>query len=83
MLRLFYRVWQIYQKPVDELIDLLGLDIPPVPHVSLAGITSESILLYWKPTEAQSASLKYVIQVNGIKGWTFPKRIVAQRPECH
>lgn len=74
MLRLFYRIWQIYQKPIEELVDLLGLDIPPVPHVSLAGITSESILLYWKPTEAQSVSLKYVIQVNGIKGWSFLNR---------
>lgn len=79
MLRLFYRIWQIYQKPIEELVDLLGLDIPPVPHVSLAGITSESILLYWKPTEAQSASLKYVIQVNGIKGWSFPNRVAQCR----
>jgi hypothetical protein len=66
--RIFYRIWQIYQKPMEELVDLLGLDIPPVPQVSLAGITAESILLYWKPTEVQSVTLKYIIQVNGIKG---------------
>ncbi len=66
--RIFYRIWQIYQKPMEELVDLLGLDIPPVPQVSLAGISAESILLYWKPTEVQSVTLKYVIQVNGIKG---------------
>lgn len=63
-----YRIWQIYQKPVDELVDLLGLDIPPVPEVSLAGITAESVLLYWKSPETHSASLKHAIQVNGIKG---------------
>ena len=65
---ILYRIWQICQKPVDELVDLLGLDIPPVPDVSLAGITSESVLLYWKPPDNQPASLKNTIQVNGIKG---------------
>ncbi|KAL9031972.1 MAG: hypothetical protein Q9196_000045 [Gyalolechia fulgens] len=64
---ILYRIWQIWQKPVDELVDLLGLDIPSVPDVSLAGITSESVLLYWKPADNQSASLKNTIQVNGIK----------------
>lgn len=65
---ILYRIWQICQKPVDELVDLLGLDIPPIPEVSLAGITSESVLLYWKPADSQFTSLKNTIQVNGIKG---------------
>lgn len=65
---ILYRIWQIYQKPVDELVELLGLDIPPVPDVSLGGISSDSVLLYWKPVESQSTSLKNAIQVNGIKG---------------
>ena len=65
---ILYRIWQIYQKPVDELVDLLGLDIPPVPDVSLGGISSDSVLLYWKPVDNQSTSLKHAIQVNGIKG---------------
>ncbi|KAL8731926.1 MAG: hypothetical protein Q9166_003058 [cf. Caloplaca sp. 2 TL-2023] len=65
---ILYRIWQIYQKPVDELVELLGLDIPPVPDVSLGGISSDSVLLYWKPVENHSTSLKNTIQVNGIKG---------------
>ncbi|KAL8705457.1 MAG: hypothetical protein Q9201_001438 [Fulgogasparrea decipioides] len=68
---ILYRIWQIYQKPVDELVDLLGLDIPPVPDVSLAGITVDSVLLYWKPADNQSTSLKNAIQVNGIKVGEF------------
>ncbi|KAL8656743.1 MAG: hypothetical protein Q9226_002577 [Calogaya cf. arnoldii] len=64
---ILYRIWQIYQKPVDELVELLGLDIPPVPDVSLGGISSDSVLLYWKPVDNQSTSLKHAIQVNGIK----------------
>ncbi|KAL8656365.1 MAG: hypothetical protein Q9210_000292 [Variospora velana] len=60
-------IFQICQKPVDELVDLLGLDIPPVPDVSLAGITSDSVLLYWKPVDTQSTTSRNTIQVNGIK----------------
>ncbi len=65
--RILYRSWQIYMKPREELEELLGLDIPPVPEVSLAGITSDSVLLYWKPLDVQTASLKLSIRVNGIK----------------
>ena len=53
---------------MEELQELLGLDIPPIPEVSLAGITSDSVLLYWKPPDNQAASLKHTIEVNGIKG---------------
>ena len=55
-------------KPREELEELLGLDIPTVPEVSLAGITSDSVLLYYKPPDTQTAPLKLSIQVNGIKG---------------
>ena len=77
---ILYRIWQIYQKPVDELVELLGLDIPPVPDVSLGGISSDSVLLYWKPVDNQSASLKHAIQVNGIKGWSCVNLTSPQRP---
>ena len=53
---------------MEELQELLGLDIPPIPEVSLAGITLDSVLLYWKPPDHQAASLKHTIEVNGIKG---------------
>lgn len=53
---------------MDELVSLLGLDIPPVPEVSLAGITAEGVLLYWKPPESHHTSLTHAIHVNGIKG---------------
>lgn len=67
-IRILYRIWQIYKKPVDELVNLLGLDIPPAPEVSLAGITSDSVVLYWKPPDLQSTSLTHSIHVNGIQG---------------
>ncbi len=66
--RLFYRAWQIFQKPNAELIDILGLDIPAVPEVSLGDIQPTSIKLLWKPPETYNTVLKYYIQVNGING---------------
>lgn len=77
--RLLHRLWQVYQKPVRELVDVLGLDIPPVPDVSLAGISADSVLLYWKPPENHHVALKHIIQVNGINGRhsdTWPVRAV-------
>ena len=70
-IRILYRIWEIYKKPVDELVNLLGLDIPPAPDVSLAGITSESVILYLKPPDPQYVLLTHSIHVNGIKGECF------------
>lgn len=66
-------------KPREELEELLGLDIPTIPEVSLAGITSDSVLLYWKPPDIQSTSLKLAIQVNGIKGG---RALKLRPPKC-
>lgn len=66
-------------KPREELEELLGLDIPPAPEVSLAGITPDSVLLYYKPPDIQSALLKLSILVNGIKGRRLPPCLI-ERP---
>lgn len=66
--RIVYRIYEIYQKPLADLVDVLGIDIPPLPDVSLAGITTDSALLYWKPPENYNAPLRHFIQVNGING---------------
>ncbi len=76
--RLFYRAWQIFQKPNAELIDILGLDIPAVPEVSLGDIQPTSIKLLWKPPETYNTVLKYYIQVNGINGEHLNKVIHQQ-----
>ena len=78
VLRILYRIWQIYKKPVDELVTLLGLDIPPAPEVSLAGITSDSVVLYCKPPDQQYASFTHSIHVNGIKGKHPTRRFAYQ-----
>ncbi|KAI9848277.1 MAG: hypothetical protein M1837_000541 [Sclerophora amabilis] len=63
---LLYRGWQVLNKPLPELIDVLGLDVPVPPQVSLAGIKSDSITLHWDRPETQNSVAKYVIQINGV-----------------
>ena len=66
--RVGYRLYEIYHKPLADLVEVLGLDIPPIPDVFLAGVTADSVLLYWKPPENYQAPLRHFIQVNGIIG---------------
>ncbi|ORY14137.1 hypothetical protein BCR34DRAFT_560705 [Clohesyomyces aquaticus] len=61
-----YRGYQVLSKPVEELVALLGLEVPVAPIVSLAGIRADGVLLHWKPPDARASVLKYVIRINGI-----------------
>ncbi|GJN70411.1 hypothetical protein PLIIFM63780_002998 [Purpureocillium lilacinum] len=62
---LLHRSWQTLWKPVPELVNILGVDIPLPPDVSLAGIGADSATLSWtRPT--QRPVQRYLIQVNGV-----------------
>lgn len=61
-----FRAYRVLSKPVDELINLLGLEVPVAPLVSLAGIKADGVLLHWKPPDQRSSVVKYVIRINGI-----------------
>ncbi|KAI9682270.1 MAG: hypothetical protein M1817_000324 [Caeruleum heppii] len=63
---LLYRVWQVFSKPLPELIETLGLEVPIAPKVSLAGIKADSVTLHWTRSENQGSVVKYFIQINGI-----------------
>lgn len=63
---IIYRVYLVFKKPIEELEEVLGIDIPPIPDVTLSTITSNSVKLYWKPPETNHPPLKHYIQVNGI-----------------
>ncbi|KAI9806448.1 MAG: hypothetical protein M1833_003635 [Piccolia ochrophora] len=66
LFRLFHRAWIVLKKPLHELVSLLGLEVPVAPHVSLAGIKSDSITLHWTRPDSQDSVVKYSIQVNGV-----------------
>ena len=65
--RLAHRVWQINKIPRDQLEDKLGLEIPPVPALSIGGITTTSILLHWLDSSETQTAAAYEIEVNGVK----------------
>ncbi|KAF9731179.1 hypothetical protein PMIN03_005721 [Paraphaeosphaeria minitans] len=61
-----FRAYRVLSKPVEELINLLGLEVPVAPLVSLAGIKADGVLLHWKPPDQRSSVVKYVVRINGI-----------------
>lgn len=54
--------------PVQDLIEILKVDVPEAPDVSLAGIRSDAATLEWSRPPSSRPVQKYVIQVNGVNG---------------
>ncbi|KAK8104242.1 uncharacterized protein PG998_011275 [Apiospora kogelbergensis] len=63
---LTWRAWQVLRKPVPELIQVLGVEVPDPPHVFLAGIRKNAATLNWTRPHANSTVAKFLIQVNGV-----------------
>lgn len=72
--RLFYRAYQVLNKPLGELASLLGFDIPPTPLIDLANIKSDGAIIHWSlPNELRHrSSLKFEIHLNGSVIQTVP-----------
>ncbi|CAK7274777.1 hypothetical protein SEPCBS119000_006346 [Sporothrix epigloea] len=63
---LLRRGLQTLWKPVPELIDILGVDVPSPPDVSLTAIGVDKATITWTRPASHRAVDKYVIQVNGV-----------------
>ncbi|CAK7198548.1 hypothetical protein SEUCBS139899_001211 [Sporothrix eucalyptigena] len=63
---LLRRGLQTLWKPVPELIDILGVDVPAPPDVSLTAIGVDKATITWTRPPSNRAVDKYVIQVNGV-----------------
>lgn len=84
--RLIHRTLQTLLKPVPDLINILGVDIPDPPDVCLAGIRSDAATLNWSRPPSNKPVQKYSIQVNGVHGsFFFPSTAFDYRPRvaCH
>ncbi|KAH0492556.1 hypothetical protein TgHK011_007504 [Trichoderma gracile] len=77
VLWLLHRGWQTLWKPVPELINILGVDIPEPPDVSLAGIRSDAATISWTRPTSNRPVQKYSIQVNGVHVGDSPGNEVA------
>ncbi|KAK3394345.1 hypothetical protein B0H63DRAFT_407572 [Podospora didyma] len=60
------RAWQTLWKPVPELINILGVDVPDPPDVSLAGIRADAATVNWSSPPTNRSVQKFLIQVNGV-----------------
>ncbi|KAK8211312.1 hypothetical protein M8818_003279 [Zalaria obscura] len=61
---IIYRAIQVLHKPLDELVSLLGFEIPVGPAVDLADIKANGVVLHWKAAEDRKSTQKYEVQVN-------------------
>jgi hypothetical protein len=60
-------------KPVPELINILGVDVPDPPDVSLTGIRNDAATVNWSRPLSNRPVQKFLIQVNGVVGKEDPK----------
>ncbi|KAH9994998.1 hypothetical protein F4779DRAFT_623260 [Xylariaceae sp. FL0662B] len=63
---LAHRAVQTLRKSVNELISVLGVEVPDAPDVSLAGIRSDAATLNWTRPLPTRPVAKFTIQVNGV-----------------
>ncbi|KKY25948.1 putative fibronectin type iii domain protein [Diplodia seriata] len=66
LLWLVYRAWLVMVIKEDDLIKLLGLDVPAAPQVSLAAIKADGAVFHWEPAEPRSSIQAYQIKINGV-----------------
>ena len=59
---------QTLWKPVPELINILGVDVPDAPDVMLAGIGVDKATVNWARPQPNKPVQKFLIQVNGVVG---------------
>jgi len=67
-LRVVWRASQVLLKPVEELINLLGLDVPLAPTLALAGLKADGFLLRWKQVEQRGPTVRFHMTINGVNG---------------
>ncbi len=65
---ILWRAFQVLRRPTEELIEVLGIEVPESPNVSLAGIEENSVRVIWSKPNPQDTVIKYQVQVNGCKG---------------
>ncbi|CAK4033321.1 hypothetical protein DOTSEDRAFT_86681 [Lecanosticta acicola] len=64
---LFYRAYQVLNKPLEELAGLLGFDIPSAPVIDLASIKADGAIVHWSLPDKQKykSSFKFEVHLNG------------------
>ncbi|KAK4971211.1 hypothetical protein LTR66_011465 [Elasticomyces elasticus] len=56
----------VFNKPLDELVSLLGFELPTAPSVDLADIKADGFVLHWEPSDDRKSLVHHEIQLNGV-----------------
>jgi hypothetical protein len=67
-IRLLHRTWQTLWRPVPELVNVLGVEVPDPPEVSLAGLKPNAATVSWTPPPSNRPVQRFIINVNGVDG---------------
>ncbi|PPJ58208.1 hypothetical protein CBER1_02634 [Cercospora berteroae] len=66
---LFWRAYQVVNRPLEDLAGLLGFDIPSAPVVDLAGVKADGAIIHWQlpesPPRMNKTTHRFEIMVNG------------------
>ena len=62
--RLLYRAYCVLTTPNDILIEKLGLDIPPIPLITLESISAKELQISWSHYEAQQSVHSYIVELD-------------------
>ena len=65
LLWLIFRLHRVLLQPIDDLVNILGIEVPSPPLISLLDLSEDTISIRWQASERFSHT-KYSIWVNGV-----------------
>lgn len=66
VLWLLWRAYQVAVKPIDQLVQLLGLDVPEAPELAVAGVKADAVTLHWETDDERKAAYRYEVHLNNV-----------------
>ncbi|ODQ66929.1 hypothetical protein NADFUDRAFT_40113 [Nadsonia fulvescens var. elongata DSM 6958] len=67
LLWLLHRATRLLKIPAPILIQVLGIEIPETPSVSIDSITASTVTLHWSPPEKANSVFRYLLEIDGTR----------------
>ena len=71
--RLALRAYRVLTKPVEELVSLLGVELPAAPKIAVAALKADGIKLQWEQPEQRGSITSYHVYLNGTNSLSGPE----------
>jgi len=66
--RILLRSWETFQVPAQRLLEMLKMEMPPVPEPIVCDIEATTLSVYWHRPPAGKVIDRFRVQVNGVIG---------------